>query len=74
MQLKISEIQNIKFIFVGGNIEIENINVIPWIPREEIGGYYSICDVLVLPRPNHPQQKLLHLQNFLNILLWANQF
>lgn len=46
--------QNIKFIFVGGNIEIENINVIPWIPREEIGGYYSICDVLVLPRPNHP--------------------
>lgn len=48
--------ENINFIFVGGKIEIEkdNINVMPRVPYEEIGNYYSICDILVLPRPSHP--------------------
>lgn len=48
--------KNIIFLFVGGNMEIEkeNIIVIPWVPREEIRDYYSICDILVLPRPSHP--------------------
>lgn len=52
--------KNIVFLFVGEKMEIEkeNIIVIPWIPREEIRDYYSICDILVLPRPSHPSTEV----------------
>lgn len=37
------------------NIEYnkKNIIFIPWVNKCEIVSYYSICDVLVLPRPKH---------------------
>ena len=35
-----------------------NIIFIPKIPRSQIPDYYSICDVLVLPRPSHPATEI----------------
>jgi glycosyltransferase involved in cell wall biosynthesis len=48
------------FIIIGGEKESEegNILFIPKIPRSQIPDYYSICDVLVLPRPNHPATEI----------------
>lgn len=46
---------NVKFLIIGGNknyIE-DGIIFISRVPREQIPNYYSICDVLVLPRPKH---------------------
>jgi len=44
-----------KFLIIGGvNNSIEgNVLFIPSISRDEICDYYSICDVLVLPRPSY---------------------
>lgn len=47
--------EDIKFLMVGGKeLKEDNITFIPKINRSEILNYYSICDVLVLPRPHHP--------------------
>jgi glycosyltransferase involved in cell wall biosynthesis len=48
------------FIIIGGEKESEegNILFIPKIPRSQIPDYYSICDVLVLPRPSHPATEI----------------
>lgn len=45
----------IKFLVVGGDSESRENNIIfiPKIAREQIPDYYSLCDVLVLPRPHH---------------------
>lgn len=47
--------KNISFLFIGDKINIkkENIINIPWVSHDDIKDYYSICDVLVLPRPKH---------------------
>ncbi len=47
--------KEIAFIIVGGQIEHteENIISIPQINRLEVPSYYSLCDVLILPRPSH---------------------
>jgi glycosyltransferase involved in cell wall biosynthesis len=47
--------ENIAFLFIGDDINIkkENIINIPWVSHDNIREYYSICDVLVLPRPKH---------------------
>lgn len=48
------------FVIVGGEGESRegNLLFIPKIPRSEITNYYSICDVLVLPRPSHPATEI----------------
>ncbi len=48
------------FVIVGGETESKegNILFIPKIPRNQIPDYYSICDVLVLPRPSHPATEI----------------
>ena len=48
------------FLVVGGDKKTtkNNIIFIPKIPRIQIPGYYSICDVLVLPRPSHPATEI----------------
>ena len=47
--------KNLAFLIVGGNKELRENNIIyiPKIPRSQIPMYYSICNVLVLPRPSH---------------------
>jgi len=47
--------EDIKFLIVGGNTELRENNIIfiPKISRMQIPDYYSLCDVLVLPRPHH---------------------
>lgn len=40
------------------NINQNNITFIPKIPRVQLPNYYSICDVLVLPRPSHPATEI----------------
>lgn len=49
------EKERVKFLILGGdkNSREDNILFISRIPREQIPNYYSICDVLVLPRPSH---------------------
>jgi len=44
------------FLLVGGEERYRKGNLVsvPRIPRSEIPHYYSLCDVLVLPRPAHP--------------------
>ena len=46
---------NVAFLFVGGDKKLidSNIIYIPKVSRNEIIYYYSVCDVLVLPRPNN---------------------
>lgn len=43
------------FLIVGGEKESKENNIIfiPKVPRAQIPDYYSVCDVLVLPRPSH---------------------
>lgn len=50
----------IKFLIVGGEkySRESNIIFIPKIPRAQIHDYYSVCDVLVLPRPSHPATEI----------------
>lgn len=57
---KIIDENDTTFIFVGGNIDIdkENIIIFPWVSREKIIDYYSICDILILPRPSHPSTEV----------------
>ncbi len=52
---KIINIENIIFIVVGGteNKIENNIIFISKAPQIQIIDYYSICDVLILPRPSH---------------------
>lgn len=46
---------NVAFLIVGGEKKIikNNIIFLPRVKRNAIVDYYSICDILVLPRPNH---------------------
>ena len=48
------------FHIVGGERRLRKNNIIfiPKIPRAQIPDYYSACDVLVLPRPNHPATEI----------------
>ncbi|MCK4454445.1 glycosyltransferase family 4 protein [Candidatus Parcubacteria bacterium] len=43
------------FLIVGGEKESKENDIIfiPKVPRAQIPDYYSVCDVLVLPRPSH---------------------
>ena len=52
--------KDLAFLIVGGEKEsrVDNIVFIPKIPRAQIPDYYSICDVLVLPRPSHPATEI----------------
>jgi len=52
--------KDLAFLIVGGergSIE-DNIVFIPKIPRAQVPDYYSICDVLVLPRPSYPATEI----------------
>ena len=51
---------NVVFLIVGGERESRENNIIfiPKIPRAQVPDYYSICDVLVLPRPSHPATEI----------------
>ena len=46
--------KDLTFLVIGGEEESRKNNIIflPKIPRAQIPDYYSICDVLVLPRPS----------------------
>lgn len=48
------------FIIVGGlrHYNEGNILFVPWLPIVQIPEYYSLCDVLVLPRPKHPATEI----------------
>lgn len=48
------------FVIVGGKAESRegNLLFIPRVPRSQIANYYSICDVVVLPRPSHPATEI----------------
>ena len=50
----------IAFVIVGGDKQSkeENRIFIPKVPRSQTRDYYSICDVLVLPRPSHPATEI----------------
>lgn len=52
--------KDIVFLIVGGKrtYKINNIMFISRVPRDLITNYYSICDVLVLPRPDHPSTQI----------------
>ncbi|MFC6993634.1 glycosyltransferase family 4 protein [Haladaptatus sp. GCM10025707] len=42
------------FLIVGKRQGVDdNIRFVPRIPRESVPDYYSVCDILVLPRPHH---------------------
>lgn len=47
--------ENVVLIVVGGATKFKrnNIIIIPEVSREQIPYYYSICNVLILPRPSH---------------------
>jgi glycosyltransferase involved in cell wall biosynthesis len=47
--------KDVTFLFVGINKEStqRNIIFIPRVPHNDIPMYYSLCDVLILPRPYH---------------------
>jgi len=47
--------KDVVFIIVGGDSKIiqNNLIYIPKVPQTQVPDYYSICDVLVLPRPSH---------------------
>ena len=46
---------NSAFLVVGGRQTMTDgaLHVLPSVPRSEIVDYYSLCDVLVLPRPSY---------------------
>jgi len=49
--------KDVAFIIVGTNYPYHvnsNIQYIPRVPRQLTPYYYSLCDVLVLPRPSYP--------------------
>jgi|GEM_PF-443348 len=48
------------YIIVGGERSYNDGNIlfIPRTPLNQILAYYSLCDVLVLPRPNHPATEI----------------
>jgi len=54
--------RKVAFLIVGGNKEqIEkknNIIFIPRVPHTQVSLYYSMSDVLVLPRPGHPATEI----------------
>lgn len=52
--------KDIAFLIAGGEEELRENNIIfiPHIPRAQIPSYYSMCDVLVLPRPSHPATEI----------------
>ncbi len=52
---KIIDNEDAQFLIVGGEKKSteHNIIFIPKIPRSQIPAYYSLCDVLILPRPSH---------------------
>lgn len=51
---KRSNDNNVAFLIVGGSGQSgKNIVFVPKVPRHLITNYYSLCDVLVLPRPRH---------------------
>jgi glycosyltransferase involved in cell wall biosynthesis len=54
--------RKIAFLIVGGNgrkMEKEdNMIFVPRVPRTQVPLYYSISDVLVLPRPSHPATEI----------------
>lgn len=47
--------KDVAFLIVGGEKESRENNIIfmAKIPRAQVPDYYSMCDVLVLPRPSH---------------------
>lgn len=47
--------RDVSFLVVGGKEykKSENLLMIPKIPFEDVKRFYSVCDVLVLPRPDH---------------------
>ena len=47
--------KDLAFLIVGGKKKIRenNIILIPKVPRTQVPDCYSVCDVLVLPRPSH---------------------
>ncbi len=49
------EDNELTFIFVGGKpeVNVKNFIFIPEIDRSQVPDYYSICNILVLPRPYH---------------------
>jgi len=53
-------IKDLAFLIVGGNEKkiTANTIVLPRVDRNQIPCYYSICDVLVLPRPSHPATEI----------------
>jgi len=57
---KMIDDSDIAFIMVGATKESRGRNVlfIPNVPRNQIPIYYSMCDILVLPRPNHPATEI----------------
>jgi glycosyltransferase involved in cell wall biosynthesis len=52
---KIGDDKDLAFLIVGGKRELRQNNTlfIPKIPRAQVPDYYSVCDVLVLPRPSY---------------------
>lgn len=50
----------IAFMIVGGDKQSKEGNriFIPRVPQGQTRDYYSICDVLVLPRPSHPATEI----------------
>ena len=52
--------EEIAFVVVGGAKQLreENTFFIPKVSHDQIVNYYSMCDVLVLPRPIHPALEL----------------
>lgn len=52
--------KDVAFLIVGGNKKLKegNIVFIQRQSRSQIPDYYSICDVLVLPRPSHPATEI----------------
>lgn len=50
----------IAFVIVGADKQSKEGNTIfiPKVPRSQTRDYYSICDVLVLPRPSHPATEI----------------
>jgi glycosyltransferase involved in cell wall biosynthesis len=47
--------EQLAFFFVGAknSYATGNITMLRKVPRKELPSYYSLCDVLVLPRPSH---------------------
>lgn len=52
--------KDVAFLITANKSDIKrnNITFIPKIPRAQLPNYYSICDVLVLPRPSHPATEI----------------